>query len=164
MVTQGLELFAENLVEDLMRDHPVKRRPTLRWKALRVTAGIAYYRTYEIALSRKLLIDEQRLRDTLIHEYAHLLAYDRFGPKAANHGPEWRTAMRELGAKPERTHCYQVDRNKTRQRVTYECQRCGKHLFRTRRLPSKHRYFHVDCGGGLKLISVEATTNSDLPS
>jgi SprT protein len=127
---------------------------------LRVTAGVAYYRVNRIGLSRNLLTDAERLKKTLVHEYAHLLAWERHGQRGVGHGAPWKQAMKDLGAPPERTHCYEVERNAVRQRVTYQCQRCGAQFTRARRLPKRRKYVHTRCGGGLKLIAVERTTNT----
>ncbi len=155
-----LPAYAEAVLDDLMRSHPLKARPLLIWKsALRVTAGMAYYRVNTIGLSKNLLIDENRLRATLVHEYAHLLAFERHGRKGAGHGEPWRQAMRDLGAEPQRTHCYEVQRNAARQQVTYVCQKCGLQILRSRRLPRFRRYVHASCGGGLRLLSVKTVTN-----
>jgi len=147
------------MLDELMRTHPLKARPQLVWKSLRVTAGVAYYRHNTIGLSKNLLVDEVRLRSTLIHEYAHLVAVERHGQKAAGHGPYWKRAMTELGVTPERTHCYEVQRNERRQQVTYVCVRCGAQILRSRRLPKRRKYVHAQCGGGLRLMSVEKVTN-----
>lgn len=154
-----LELRAESLLDELMEKYPLPQRPALIWKPLRVTAGVAYYKSNSIGLSRNLLTDAERLDSTLIHEYAHLLAVHRHGKKAANHGQFWKDAMKDLGAPPERTHCYQVQRNQVRQQVTYECAKCGKKFFKRRRFPKRQRFFHIDCGGGLRLVSVEIKTS-----
>lgn len=156
-----MEKSAERILAELGSEFPLRELPEIIWKNLRVTAGIAYYRSNRIALSRILLVDEARLRTTLVHEYAHLLAVERHGPKAANHGRLWQQAMRELGAEPKRTHEYEVQRNAPRQRVAYKCKRCGAEFVRTRRLPRRKTYIHADCGGGLRLISVSKTTNSE---
>ena len=156
-----LQVLADRMLDQLMERHPLRKRPTLIWKGLRVSAGMAYYRINTIGLSRILLIDEERLQSTLIHEYAHLLAVERHGVKAAGHGPLWKQAMHDLGAPPERTHCYQVQRNTHRQRVTYQCQRCGQSFVRSRRFPRFRKYVHVRCGGPLKLIGIENATKGD---
>lgn len=128
--------------------------PSLQWKAYRVTAGMAYYRKGIIGLSPLVLKDEAAVLETLGHEYAHLLAVARHGTKAANHGPHWQRAMRDLGLEPKVRHTYQVERNAPRQKVTYRCLKCGASIDRARRLPSRRRYLHVPCGGDLRLESV----------
>ena len=164
MATPELRVFAQALVDRLMSQFPLRQRPELVWKPLRVTAGIAYYRHNRIGLSTHLLIDEDRLRITLIHEYAHLLAVERHGRQAANHGPAWQQAMLQLGLPPVRTHDYQVVRNAARQRVIYQCLRCGAKLIRARRLPKRRTYMHSSCGGGIRFVAVEKTTLAQVVS
>lgn len=134
-----------------MSRFPLPKRPTLVWKSLRVSAGIAHYRTWSISLSRNLLTTRERLENTLAHEYAHLLAVHRHGLKAGNHGPLWKEAMRDLGYEPSVRHSYEVTRNEPRQRVAYECVRCGAMILRSRRLPRNRKYCHASCGGAIKL-------------
>lgn len=129
-------------------------RPRLVWRPFRVTAGMAYYRVRTIGLSHIVIRDETALRDTLIHEYAHLLAVHRSGNRGKGHGHAWRQAMRDMGAEPKVRHNYCVERNQARQRVDYQCQRCGAVIERKRRLPRRKRYVHAVCGGDLRLLRV----------
>lgn len=145
-----LEHRAQTLLNTLCDSFPLGYRPRLIWKNFRVTAGMAYYRDKAIGLSRSVLTTEEQLDDTVIHEYAHLLAVARHGRKAAGHGVAWQTAMRDLGREPKVTHNYPVQRNQRRQQVGYTCQRCGTVLLRPRRLPARRRYSHVGCGGVIK--------------
>jgi SprT protein len=111
---------------------------------------MAYYRIGTIGLSRTVIQDEQQLKDTLVHEYAHLLAYVRHGRKGVGHGPPWKQAMTDLGAPPKVRHNYEVQRNERRQEVAYQCQKCGALLMRSRKLPKRRRYVHINCGGPIK--------------
>jgi predicted SprT family Zn-dependent metalloprotease len=154
--TPSLALIADEILRQAMREHPLKYIPTIRWKNLRVSAGMAYYKTGTIGLSAIILDTPEKLRQTLLHEYAHLLAVERHGRKAANHGVYWKKAMIDLGLEPRVRHTYDCARNTARQKVTYRCQKCGAHIERSRRLPRNRRYIHVSCGGGLKLFSVQA--------
>ncbi len=156
-----LKSLADEILDKLMSEFPLRSRPEIVWKPLRVTAGIAYYRVNRIGLSSLLLTTEERLRTTLIHEYAHLLAVQRHGPLAASHGACWKQAMHDLGATPERTHRYEVQRNNAQQQVTYQCKRCGAKIVRARRLSKKRKYVHANCGGRISLLSVERTIISD---
>ena len=151
----SLHHFASELLHKVCEEHPMSYVPKLTWKKLRVTAGIAFYHRKEIVLSTLVLDSQERLENTLLHEYAHLLAVERHGMKGAGHGHAWRQAMRELGLKPEVHHCYEVQRNNTRQKVVYRCMRCGKPIDRSRRLPKRRRFVHANCGGALRLESVE---------
>lgn len=154
-MSADLETFAQGLLLQLCRDFPMGYTPTLTWRNLRVTAGLAMYQKQEIVLSRLVLTDAERLRITLIHEYAHLLAFKRLGRKGAGHGKAWREAMVELGLPPTVQHNYPVQRNAKRQSVVYRCVRCGSQLTRARILPKRRKYVHARCGGALKLEAIE---------
>lgn len=93
--------------------------------------------------------------DTLLHEYAHLLAVARHGNKAGNHGPAWQKAMRDLGREPIVRHTYEVERNARRQQVIYKCTKCSKEFARGRKLPRGRKYLHAACGGPIRLVRVE---------
>lgn len=148
-------MVAEAALNEAASRFPLSYQPRVVWRGYRVTAGIAYYRTGIIGLSAFVLKSPEAVRETLLHEYAHLLAVDRHGPSAANHGPAWQRAMHDLGVSPTVKHTYDVERNVSRQRVTYVCVRCGTAIVRTRRLRKTHRYVHTDCGGSLRLQKVE---------
>lgn len=139
---------------------PLNYRVRLQWRGYRVTAGIAYYRTGIIGLSQKVLPTVEAVRETVLHEYAHLLAVFRHGRPAANHGPPWQKAMADLGLPPTVRHSFAVERNVKRQRVIYHCSRCGAPIVRHRRLPKRRKYVHANCGGDLRLRSVETITEN----
>lgn len=159
-VDPELNRVAHQLLAELILCFPLKQTPRLEWRSYRVTAGMAYYRQGVIGLSYRVLADEASVRSTLTHEFAHMLAVDRYGNRAAGHGSAWREAMRDLGQEPTVHHRYEVERNQKHQRVTYSCLRCGKQLVRSRRLPRKRRYVHANCGGDLRLSKVERVTPS----
>jgi len=149
-----LRLAAERALAELQERHPLRRTAHVEWRNYRVSAGMAYYKLGIIGLSRHVLTTEEAVVDTLIHEYAHLLAYERAGHRGANHGPAWRAAMVELGRPPKVRHNYAVNRNAKRQEVGYQCLRCGETFVRSRRLPRRGRYVHAGCGGALRLAFV----------
>lgn len=150
MPDQGLALFADSLLEELAARFPMGYTPNLVWKNLRVTAGVAHFKSRAITLSSVLMTDEDRVSITLRHEYAHLLAYSRHGRQGIGHGKPWRQAMVELGLVPEVRHTYEVQRNEKRQQVVYQCSRCGFELVKARRFQKRVRYLHRDCGGVFK--------------
>jgi len=145
-------------LRELCAQFPLGYEPELIWKGYRVTAGMAYYRHGIIGLSNRVLKDEYTAVETLVHEYAHLLAVARHGTRAAGHGEPWQRAMRELGQEPKVRHNYEVERNEKRQKVVYTCLRCGKSFERARRLPRRRKYVHANCGGSLKLAAVQRVT------
>lgn len=164
MPESALGGFAAALLSDLCARHPLGRTPELVWRKMRVSAGLARYETWQIVLSTLILTDEARVRDTLVHEFAHLLAYARHGRKGAGHGRAWREAMLDLGAKPEVRHRYEVCRNVRRQQVGYVCKRCGSTIVRSRRLPKKRRYLHAACGGAVVFAWAREATPPDSPA
>jgi SprT protein len=155
-VSEELRSLAESLLADLLIKHPLKRGARIEWRPYRVTAGMAYYKLNLIGLSHVVLTTAEAVEDTLMHEYAHLLAFERGGRRGAGHGAYWQRAMTELGQVPKVRHSYEVTRNTKRQEVGYQCIRCGKTILRSRRLPRRGRYVHVDCGGDLRLAFVRA--------
>ena len=114
----------------------------------RVRAGAA---TGTIRISRHLVTDgtPDMLRDTLLHEIAHAVAYVRHGRAAMNHGPLWRAVARELGARPEAT-CRAGPLVPAPHVLV--CGRCGAEvgLYRRPKHPAE-AYRHKGCGGRFRL-------------
>lgn len=160
MVPPELSAYAQELLADACQRFPLGYTPELQWRNLRVTAGTAYYQEGKIALSAIVLNTPERLKITLLHEYAHLLAYKRHGRQGAGHGKAWKQAMQDLGLPPDIRHNYEVARNKRRQQVVYACAKCGANFVRARKLPSRRRYHHVNCGGSLKLAAIKEVTGA----
>lgn len=147
-------ILADERLSELCALHPLGYRPTILWKNLRVTAGQAIYSRRTIGLSAILLTTEERVLDTLDHEYAHLLAIARHGKRGMGHGPAWRQAMADLGRPATVRHRYEVERNASRQSVIYHCQICCEKFQRKKRLPQRRKYLHVNCGGEIHLEKV----------
>lgn len=158
---QDLERVAASLLADLVARFPLRHAPRIVWKPYRVSAGKAYLRENVIGLSRRLLTTHERVRATLLHEFAHLLAVERHGPAGAGHGMAWRKAMEDVGAPAEVYHRYAVCRNRRRQTVVYACGTCGARFETPRRFPRGRRYAHRGCGGVLRLVRVERLPESE---
>lgn len=153
----SLEQFADRLLDRLCAEFPLGYRPPICWKKLRVTAGLAHTSEGKITLSLILLDTHEKIERTLKHEYAHLLAVARHGRRASGHGKHWRQAMTDLGEPAEVYHRYPAQRNQSRQRVGYVCERCGATIVRKRRLPGRRKYLHARCGGAVRFAWVEST-------
>lgn len=143
--------YADELLSRLCEEFPIGYRPEIVWKGLRVTAGMAYYELGRIALSHRVLRDETQVRRTLIHEYAHLLAFHRHGARGKGHGAGWKNAMSDLGEPAEVRHQYEVERNRSKQTLLYKCSKCGTLIPRSRKFPKGRRYLHIRCGGAIIL-------------
>lgn len=150
-----LVTLAETTLIALLAQYPLGYAPRLEWRNYRTTAGRAHFDQRLITLSQLVLKSPEQVVSTLKHEYAHLLAYARFGRKGTGHGPAWRQAMRDLGEEPKVTHSYAVIRNASRQMVIVQCTKCGETFTRKRALPKRRKYMHVRCGGLIRTIGAE---------
>ncbi|MDX2066129.1 MAG: SprT-like domain-containing protein [Fimbriimonadaceae bacterium] len=145
---------------ELRASHPVRFEVTVTWKALRVSAGLARWRIGEIVLSARVLRELPDVIETLVHEYAHLYAVDRYGPAAANHGPAWQAAMRAMGYPPIVRHKLPVERKPRERRFQYPCARCGFILHRVQPLRSDRVYLHLGCGGEFRQLNAQTLSKS----
>jgi predicted SprT family Zn-dependent metalloprotease len=137
---------AEALAEAIRR-LPVIDPPRIIWKRYRTTAGRAYFHEGTICLSSVLLDTPERIRETVLHEYAHHAVFQSYGPRAQSHGREWRSAMRKLGLKPDVHHAYACQGNQVSKRVVVKCRKCGEEILRVRPLKRNRIYSHIGCGG-----------------
>ncbi len=158
MSPQEILDIAKAHVEDAYNRFPIRSHPLVVVKPYRVSAGMAYYRRNVIGVSAYVLQTPEQVRETTLHEYAHLLAVHRHGERAANHGAAWKQAMQDLGIPPVVRHNLPVVRNARHVRVIYRCTKCKAEIVRSRRLNSRRKYLHVNCNGVIKLDRIE---NSD---
>lgn len=121
----------------------IAEKVTVIWnKRLRTTAGRAYSAQAKIELNPRLQVldeekREQEIRQTFLHELAHVVAYSRYpnqGIKA--HGPEWKKACADLGIPgEERCHDLQLGRRTTmRKNYAYLCPVCEEVIYRVKRM------------------------------
>jgi predicted SprT family Zn-dependent metalloprotease len=151
---------ANAALEEAWNRFPMRTRPTLEWKSYRVTAGMAYFNHWSIGLSYTVLNSVADVRETVLHEYAHLLSVDRHGRKGAGHGRHWQKAMIDLGLEPKVRHQMPVERNVARQKVIYRCKKCNTKFEKRRRFPKGRLYIHLNCGGVLEYVETIAVTNT----
>jgi predicted SprT family Zn-dependent metalloprotease len=144
----------ERVIEEAKREAamalPLRREVRTVWKNYPVTAGRAFIQESVICLSRKLLTTRERVRDTWLHEYAHLYVFEKHGRQVPPHGREWRAAMLELGLTPKATHDYECERRRMPRPYACACERCGLILQRTRPLKRNREYHHIGCGGRIR--------------
>lgn len=106
-------------------------QPELLFFNRRTAAGLALYQHWAVALNRGLFerYPEQNLRETVLHELAHLvIGYARkqriIKGRVAAHGAEWQRVMRGwFEVEPERTHRQETDHLDIRRqrRWIYRC-------------------------------------------
>lgn len=148
--------------------HPDFPRVHCTLFARRRAAGLAFGNEHRIALNEVLLREnpEPMLRDTVAHEFAHVVVWWRYLqeqrraghesrlPAPSAHGTEWQTVMRYVfDVEPSR--CHKFDTTNTGARVQrrweYRC-RCQSHLITTskhKRAQAGARYVCADCKGEL---------------
>lgn len=122
----------------------------VKWNSrMRTAAGRAFFKTNTIELNPKLqeLPGDQRadeIRNTFLHELAHLVSYARSGGKRIQpHGVEWKQACADLGIPGEdRCHALDFEPRRMKKRFAYECLHCGTVVERVRRLKRTVACFH----------------------
>ena len=130
----------------------------------RAAAGIAYGKLGVIALNRGLFERylEENLRETVLHELAHLVVYygkerGAWGRRRSirSHGPEWQNVMRQWFAiEPERLHSQSVDhlviRRQTRWPYRCRCKTWRLTTVRHNKIQQKGVSYHCrSCGDDL---------------
>jgi SprT protein len=133
----------------------------------RRAAGLAFGYEHRISINEVLLAEnpEPMLRDTVAHEFAHVVVWWNYlqqGRAAApgaltqprGHGVEWQSTMRELFAvEPSRCHSFDTSNtgSRSQRRWAYRCG-CRRHLLTTskhRRAVAGKRYACLDCNSAL---------------
>jgi len=137
----ALSLVAAELSRDLGLE-ALAKAVSVSWNSrMRTAAGRAFAREWKIELNPRLqdLPEESRdaeLRNTFLHELAHLVAFARVGRKRiAPHGPEWRQACHDLGIPGEdRCHALDFQPRRLTKKFAYTCPSCEAVIHRVRRL------------------------------
>jgi len=139
---------ASAITHYLMHEHCLSREWTFRWQNKKVSLGTCSYRKKEIRLSKWYveLNDEAEVRDTILHEIAHALSYERHGSKGIGHGRLWKSICREIGAIPRA--CSKGKLNKPQNHYKYVDTCCGV-TYRMHRLRKNTKYSCPKCHVGL---------------
>jgi predicted SprT family Zn-dependent metalloprotease len=138
--------YAKEALSEGMQLARIRREVKIEWRNYPVTAGMAYYPNV-IRLSKKILKTKKQIRETVLHEYAHLVVYDKWGDRAMPHGEEWREVMLLFGLNPQVTHDYECHRRTIKKPYVCRCQRCGYEIRRSKPLMRNRIYTHIGCGG-----------------
>jgi len=114
-------------------------------RRMRSTAGRAFLYEAKVELNPRLLhLDNDlkeslsQVRQTLLHELAHLLAHHRHGRGIAAHGAEWKQACCDLGIPGESTtHQLNLPTRKHKKKWSYTCPHCLAIILRVRRMKTQ---------------------------
>jgi predicted SprT family Zn-dependent metalloprotease len=137
-----------DILKQLTKDHPRYDIGTIRFETSgRMTrcAGLAFPSKRLIKLSTPYFSNPDNLselRETVIHEVAHVLADSRSSQKKGRreiHGPEWRKVAQSLGGRGDR--CHRMELSKDHQRPLLEgiCSRCQQQMALG---PIQHKKYH----------------------
>lgn len=115
-------------------------RVEVEWNTrMRSCAGRAFWPKGLIQLNPKLEgISNSEIRQTLLHELAHLIAYERNPNRSIkSHGREWQRACVEVGIPGEKaTHELALPTRSLKRQWRYECPECEKSFERVRKYKS----------------------------
>jgi predicted SprT family Zn-dependent metalloprotease len=115
-------------------------RIVVEWNPrMRSSAGRALWPDGLIQLNPRLPeISESEVRRTVLHELAHLIAYERHPHRRIKgHGREWQRACTEVGIPGEgATHQLALPTRTLRRQWRYECPECDQGFERVRRFKS----------------------------
>lgn len=143
--TAGRDAALTIVARDLVRELGLPRLATsvvVDWNPrMRTAAGRAFSRDQRIELNTRLQSlpegqREQELRNTFLHELAHLVAIERAGKKRIQpHGTEWKIACHDLGI-PGEDRCHSLDflPRRISRKYAYHCPQCQAVIRRVRRL------------------------------
>lgn len=104
--------------------------------------------TISLGLPMVKLNDEERVRDTILHEIAHALT-----PLERGHGKAWQAKALEIGADGKAR--YSDDNTITPDApFIYECEGCGYKIDRFRKIKETRlpHVLHVKCRGHIKRV------------
>lgn len=145
---------ASALTHVLMHEHGLSRGWAFRWQNKKRSLGTCSYNWREIRLSKWYveLNDLADVKDTILHEIAHALAYERYGSQSIGHGFLWKKVCREIGAIPKA--CTKADLNRPKNHHKYVDTCCGL-TFRKHRLRKNRTYSCPKCHVGLFISDKE---------
>jgi predicted SprT family Zn-dependent metalloprotease len=92
-------------------------------------AGVCRFSKKTLGFSEHfiLLNEHEEIEDTILHEIAHALEWERHQGKG--HSSRWKAICREIGARPERCGSYKMPQG----RFEYRCPVCGYGFFQHKR-------------------------------
>ena len=141
---------AQGCAHYFMCKHNLPSDWKFRWQDKKCSLGTCSYVDKEIRLSKWFveLNVQSEVVDTILHEIAHALSYERYGKAGKGHGKLWKKICKEVGAIPKarcksklnqpKNHHKYIDtcscgitykRHRLRSSRGYRCPKCLQNLF-----------------------------------
>jgi len=165
----SLKEKAKELLVQLLHKVNVQQKrtftmPTISFDLRGKAAGMAHYNENHVQYNPVLFAEnaDDFLATTVPHELAHILVWQKYGPKADGHGTEWKAAMRLLGAVPNRTHSFDVANAAVGQQFSYLCA-CRTHFFGVKKHRDASRGTIYTCKTCKKRLVLQSTAKATLP-
>ena len=142
----------------------VSVEPEISYDLRGQAAGQANYRQNKIRFNLDLLekYTHEFVEQTVPHEFAHLVAYQKFGRRIKPHGLEWKSVMIAFGVKPTRTHSFKVTPSRRLKRFLYRCECHGSSYeltsIRHNRIQRGNLYLCKKCQSPLHQVSTTLST------
>jgi SprT protein len=102
--------------------------PKITYDLKGTVAGQAFYYENKLRLNSVALKNyrDHFIKQTVGHEVAHLVAFQKHGGDIKPHGYQWANVMRMYKLPPDRCHTYDLPSARGGTRKNYACERCGK--------------------------------------
>lgn len=141
---------AQRLTYFLMQKHGLLNRWKFRWHNKKRSLGTCSYTKKIIYLAKWYteLNEQSEVQDTILHEIAHALCYEKYGSKGIGHGKLWKNICREIGAIPRSCTTSKLNRPKNHYKYSEHC--CGV-TYGRHRLQKNAKYFCPKCNRRLFL-------------
>ena len=124
-----IQARVENLVALANFTHDLGMEyPKITYDLKGTTAGQAFYYENKLRLNSIALKNyrDHFIDQTVGHEVAHLVAFQKNGGDIKPHGYEWRNIMRMYKLPPDRCHTYDLPSARGGGKKNYVCVSCGK--------------------------------------
>jgi SprT protein len=161
MYEQEIEDRLNSLEEIALSEWDYNRvAPRLTFDLRGEVGGRAYLQENRIQINPEALTKykDHYIKQTIGHEYAHLVARDYFNWRIASHGVEWAKIMRSFGLPPDRCHTYNLTKARNvKKKYLYRCIKCNKEFNFTairhnRAMKGSQSYSHSTDNGKLVYI------------
>ena len=120
--------------------------------------GRAFINQNRIAINKQAIekYTDEYIKQTIGHEFAHIVQYNTFSYNIKPHGQEWAAIMRSFGLPAKRCHSYEL--KSARKEYQYSCSKCGViyNFGCKRHYRAQHGavYTHVGCGGWFRYDNI----------